>query len=127
MRCDGPSPGGGPARPGRVRGSTYSGSVSRADETLLDLALSRATVDRSARERADDATVAQALEDPRTRVLVIRDGRSRAAAGDPASLDLRAPAPGDAARSPWFLGRHDGVAYLAVDETPSASVSSTSS
>lgn len=96
--------------------------MSRADETLLDLALSRATVDRSARERADDATVAQALEDPRTRVLVIRDGRSRAAAGDPASLDLRAPAPGDAARSPWFLGRHDGAAYLAVDETPPASV-----
>ncbi len=99
-----------------VRGSTYSGRVSRPDETLLDLALSRATVDRSARERGDDATVRGALEDPRTRVLVVRQGRSRVC-GNPVRLVLRAPEPGDAGRPPWFLGRHDGVAYLAVDET----------
>ncbi len=91
--------------------------MSRADETLLDLALSRATVDRSARERADGATVAHALQDARTRVLVVRDGRSRLLAGVRTALALRPPAAGDLERSPWFLGRHDGVAYLAVDET----------
>jgi NAD+ diphosphatase len=91
--------------------------VSRADETLLDLALSRATVDRSARERADDRTVASALEDARTRVLVIRDGRTRLSQGDRPALDLRGPEGADTRRTPWFLGRHDGVAYLAVDET----------
>jgi NAD+ diphosphatase len=123
MRCGCPSLGGGPTRPGGVRGSTYSGCVSRADETFLDLALSRATVDRSARERADDATVARAVEDPRTRVLVIRGGRSRLVPGDRAALDLRAPEADDRERSPWFLGRHDGVAYLAVDETPDRPVS----
>lgn len=90
--------------------------MSRADETLLDLALSRATVDRSARERADDRTVAQALDDPRTRVLVMRGGRSRLLE-ERTALALRPPAPGDADRAPWFLGRHDGVAYLAVVES----------
>lgn len=117
MRCGALRHGGGPARPGCVSRSTYSGCVSRADETLLDLALSRATVDRSARERADDNTVTRALEDPRTRVLVVREGRSRVLRGG-TSLSLRAPEPGDGERSPWFLGRHDGVAYLAVDESP---------
>ncbi|WP_202876972.1 NAD(+) diphosphatase [Ornithinimicrobium humiphilum] len=99
--------------------------MSRADETLLDLALSRATVDRSARERADDATVARALADPTTRVLVVRDGRTRLLGGDRAALDLRPPCPGDADRTPWFLGRHDDVAYLAVDETEASDGSST--
>ncbi len=93
--------------------------MSRADETLLDLALSRATVDRSARERADDATVAHALQDRATRVLVIRDGRSRLRQAHPAALELRGPRPGDRERVPWFLGRHAGVAYLAVDESRS--------
>lgn len=90
--------------------------MSRADETLLDLALSRATVDRSARERADAATVGRALGDPSTRVLVMRAGRTRIADGSRTSLDLRPPRAGDEALSPWFLGRHDGVAYLAVDQ-----------
>lgn len=99
-----------------VRGSTYSGCVSRPDETLLDLALSRATVDRSAHERGDDATVAGALQDPGTRVLVLREGRARVEQ-DPVRLALRGPRAEDAERHPWFLGRHEGVAYLAVDET----------
>lgn len=118
MRCRRRSGGGGPARPGSVTAATYSGRVTPADETLLDLALSRALIDRSARERADEETVARALADDRTRVLVVRGGRSRLVAGgrDPARLELRAPVPDDPARVPWFLGRHDGVAYLAVDE-----------
>ncbi|WP_228255102.1 NAD(+) diphosphatase [Ornithinimicrobium avium] len=87
-----------------------------ADETLLDLALSRALIDRSARERADEATVARALGDDRTRVLVLRHGRSRVVGGDGTRLALRPPGPSDEGRVPWFLGRHDGVAYLAVDE-----------
>lgn len=82
---------------------------------LLDLALSRATVDRSARERADDATVATALARPGTRVLALRGGRARLAPSGSALL-LRSPNAADAERTPWFLGRHDGVAYLAVDE-----------
>lgn len=91
-------------------------AVSRADETLLDLALSRATVDRSARERADGSTVVRALGDPSTRVLVIHDGRTRVTRGDRTSLHLRAPRPADAELVPWFLGRHGDVAYLAVDD-----------
>lgn len=121
MRCGPRSGGSGPARPGCVSGSTYSGCVTAADENLLDLALSRAIIDRSAHERADAATVARALADRRTRVLVLREGRSRLGGGDGVGLDLRAPSPGDEARMPWFLGRHDGVAYLAVEEPGSAS------
>ncbi len=116
MRCARRSAGGGPARPGSVGGATYSGGVTPADETLLDLALSRALIDRSARERADAATVARALEDDRTRVLVVRRGRSRLADDGRPRLALRPPRPGDDELVPWFLGRHDGVAYLAVDD-----------
>lgn len=117
MRCRRRSGGGGPARPGSVTPATYSGRVTPADETLLDLALSRALIDRSARERADEETVARALADHRTRVLVVRGGRSPLlGTGDDVRLALRPPSAADRSRVPWFLGRHDGVAYLAVDE-----------
>ncbi|MFC6422696.1 NAD(+) diphosphatase [Ornithinimicrobium tianjinense] len=105
--------------------------MSTPDETLLDLALARAAVDRSAHERADLTTVPRALADPSTRVLTLRGGQA-AVRGDGSgphavTLVLRPPADSDAAASPWFLGRHRGVAYLAVlapegfdDDGPSA-------
>lgn len=94
--------------------------MSRADETFLDLSLSRATVDRSAALRGDPTVVAEALRDPATRVLVLREGRAPVRPGPPPSLALRAPLPDDERRQLWLLGTHDGVTYLAVDgeETP---------
>ena len=97
--------------------------VSRADETLLDLSLSRAAVDRSAHERGDARSRAAALADPRTQVLVLRDGlaphraspASQAGQGGPAtSLVLRAPLPADEEADAWFLGRDGDRACLAV-------------
>ncbi|MDO5739119.1 MAG: NAD(+) diphosphatase [Ornithinimicrobium sp.] len=92
--------------------------MSGADETLLDLALSGVTIDRAASERAEEG-VARAAADPRTRVLVLRDGLAqvRLEDGHPsASLVFRGVRPEDLQAPPRFLGRHDGVAYLAVDD-----------
>ena len=44
------------------------------DELLTDLPLGRARVDRAADLRRDPRVVADALDDPRTRVLAVRDG-----------------------------------------------------
>ena len=92
--------------------------VSTADETLLDLALARAAVDRSAHERADPTTVPRALADPGTRVLTLRGGQAAVRRDQrgthPVTLVLRPPTEGDGEAAPWFLGRHGGVAYLAV-------------
>lgn len=104
-----------PGHPGPVGGTTYSGEVTPADETLLDLALSRATVDRSAAARATDDGVPRALQNPQTRVVDLRDGAAAVLPGPPARLVLRPPEPADRSRGPWFLGRQDGVTYLAVD------------
>ncbi|MGC5584279.1 NAD(+) diphosphatase [Ornithinimicrobium sp. W1679] len=89
--------------------------MSPPDETLLDLALSRSTVPRSAHERADAATLERALADSGTRVVDLLEGRARVVSGPSARLALRAPRDEDAGRTPWFLGRHGGTAYLAVD------------
>lgn len=93
--------------------------MSRRDETLLDLALSRARADRSAHERGDEESMRAALLDPGSQVLALRRGRVQlAGSGDrPAHLLLRPVAPEDAERSPWFLGRYDGRAYFALDES----------
>lgn len=98
--------------------------VTPSDETLLDLALARSAVDRSAHERTDEATVTRALDDPGTRVLTLWNGRAAVtpadpgAGGAPVRLHLRAPDVRDRRLTPWFLGRHAGVAYLAVQEPP---------
>lgn len=91
--------------------------MTRSDETLLDLALSRATVDRAAHERTDPGTVSRALADPRTRVLLLHESRAVVLPAGPGGrrLALRGPRPEDGERAPWFLGRRDGVAYLAVE------------
>ncbi len=98
--------------------------VTRSDETLLDLALSRSTVDRSAQERTDDGTVPRALTDPATRVVSLRGGTAAVgpalgrAGGATRGLVLRGPVEADAGLAPWFLGRREGVAYLAVQLPP---------
>ncbi|HSP61254.1 MAG TPA: NAD(+) diphosphatase [Ornithinimicrobium sp.] len=89
--------------------------MSPHDETLLDLALSRSAVPRAAHERADAATVERALAEGGTRVLELCDGRARVLGGASPRLALRGPCAEDARRTPWFLGRHSGTAYLAVD------------
>lgn len=94
------------------------GAVRQADETYLDLALSRSTVDRSAALRADAGSVATALADPTTRVLRLRGSAAPVRIGPPVELALRAPRPDDERLGPWLLGVRDGVTYLAVDETP---------
>ncbi|MFX0538284.1 NAD(+) diphosphatase [Ornithinimicrobium sp. Y1847] len=91
--------------------------MSPTDETLLDLALSRTSVDRSGHERADRSTLTRALESQETRVLVLRDGRAPITRGEVVRLALRAPRAMDAAAQPWFLGRDGTRAYLAIDET----------
>lgn len=84
-----------------------------SQDALKDLALARAVVDRSADRRADDAWLAQAYDDPRTRVLRLSDG-AVAVAGDPAALDLdvRPDAPPE---DRFFLGLDDeGTAFFAA-------------
>lgn len=93
--------------------------MSRTDETFLDLALSRSTVDRSAALRADGGAVATALADGSARVLPLRDGAAPVRPGPPPRLDLRPPRPGDESLTPWLLGVREGVTYLAVDQTAS--------
>lgn len=92
---------------------TYSGRVTTADETYLDLALSRSRVDRLARVRTDDAELAALLQRGSTRVIELR-ADTAAVLPDPTRLLLRAPRPEDAQGEVWFLGREDGVDYVAV-------------
>ncbi|WP_199486783.1 NAD(+) diphosphatase [Actinomadura logoneensis] len=84
------------------------------------LALARGTLDRASDRRTDDAFLDAAWNDPRSRVLVVRDGQVNAVLGaDPALVLLptgEAP-PGDR----YFLGVDadaagggDGTAYFAV-------------
>ncbi|WP_281965841.1 NAD(+) diphosphatase [Serinicoccus marinus] len=87
--------------------------MTAADETYLDLALSRSRVDRWASVRTDDPKLAAMLGRPATRVLELR-GATAPVERDPARLRLRAPEPEDPGREPWFLGRHAGVDYVAV-------------
>ncbi|WP_298890342.1 NAD(+) diphosphatase [uncultured Serinicoccus sp.] len=87
--------------------------MSAADETFLDLALSRSRVDRLARVRTDGTELGALLQRPGTRVLELR-GDAVAVLRDPVRLRLRAPREGDAAHEPWFLGRDAGVDYVAV-------------
>ena len=91
--------------------------MSGTDETFLDLALSRSTVDRSAALRAEAGAVAAALSGPATRVLPLQDGAAPVRSGPPVRLALRPPRPEDESLTPWLLGVRDGVTYLAVDET----------
>ncbi|WP_130012973.1 NAD(+) diphosphatase [Serinicoccus sediminis] len=87
--------------------------MSATDETFLDLALSRSRVDRLARVRTDDTELGAVLRREGTRVLELR-GDTAAVLPSPTRLRLRAPRPDDADHQPWFLGRDDGLDYVAV-------------
>ena len=79
-------------------------------------ALSRGTLDRSAVLRRDDAWLADAWADSRTRVLVVDDGRALVDAAD-SSARLVFVSPGDAPDGErYFLGLDDdtGAVYFAV-------------
>ena len=81
-----------------------------AYEFLSPLALARATVDRAAHHRTDQAWLDAAWRDSSTRVMVVGAGMV-AVDGD----DLRLVGPAEAPEGERFLlGEDDGVAYLAV-------------
>jgi NAD+ diphosphatase len=85
------------------------------DGPLGRLALSRSAVDRATQRRGDTAWLAQAWADPRSRVLVVHDGRALVAARD-GQLELVFIAPDDAPEGTRFLLGVDsaGIAYFGV-------------
>ncbi|HSR22281.1 MAG TPA: NAD(+) diphosphatase [Candidatus Eisenbacteria bacterium] len=84
--------------------------------SLPDLALARASVDRAAHRRTDEAWLAAAWADPRTRVMRFAHARA-AVAGDPPALELRSPAelPDVPVERRYFLGEEGGVAYFGAE------------
>ena len=96
--------------------AAYSGRVSQTAETLLDLSLSRGTLDRSALVRRDPSLIKAALGDSTTRVLDLAEAKARTCRVDGRlTLVLRAPGFADAERLALFLGRDgSGTAYVAV-------------
>lgn len=94
--------------------------VSPSPETLADLSLSRAALDRSAHRRKAPGLVEALLADPATRVMVLAGGSAEVIGGNGrTALHLRSPEPGDAAHLPLFLGEDDdGTAYVAVVADP---------
>lgn len=96
--------------------------VRRAD-TLPDLALSRAVLDRSGVERRDAGLVERLLADPATRVLELHgdrapvEGEPNVRSTEPGELRLRlrAPTAEDSGRLVLFAGRDvEGTAYVGV-------------
>jgi NAD+ diphosphatase len=89
---------------------------------LPDLALSRATLDRSGLERRDEDLIERLLADPATRVLELRGDRAPVEPEPTATrgpralhLRLRAPRAGDSGGVVLFAGRDgDGTAYVGV-------------
>ncbi|MFC4905841.1 NAD(+) diphosphatase [Actinomadura gamaensis] len=98
--------------------SPQVGDRSTGDESgtgpLEWLALARGTLDRAAERRGDDAFLDAAWHDPRTRVLVLRDGEVNAIVEPDPVLVLLPPADAPSGDR-YFLGvDDDGVAYFAV-------------
>src|SRR5437879_6340186 len=81
---------------------------------LGQLALSRGTLDRVAEHRKDDAWLAAAWADPRTRVFAVDRGRALIRDGSPPALVLGPPAEAPEGDR-YLLGVDaDGVTYFAV-------------
>jgi NAD+ diphosphatase len=95
--------------------------VAPTDETLVDLALSRRSLDRVAVERRRPDILAELLDDAGTLVAEVRGDRMQVAGPEGAEADgtlelvLRAPQPADRTRLALHLGRDgDGTAYVGV-------------
>ena len=93
------------------------------DGPLGRLALSRSGVDRATQRRENTAWLAEAWADPRSKVLVVRDGQALVATRD-GQLSLVFVSPAEAPEGTKFLlgVDADGVAYFgvsgALDEQP---------
>ncbi|MBW8486317.1 NAD(+) diphosphatase [Actinomadura parmotrematis] len=78
------------------------------------LALARGTLDRAAELRRDEAFLASAWTDPRTRVLVVERGKALVSDGDAPALALLPPAQAPAGER-WLMGQDaSGAAYFTV-------------
>ncbi len=90
--------------------------VPRPPDALRDLTLARSTLDRRAERRLDPALLGSLLDDPATRVVEVREGRTAVAGPEGApALVLRAPRTGDRSHLGIYLGDEgDGTAYVAV-------------
>ncbi|WP_153398413.1 NAD(+) diphosphatase [Ornithinicoccus halotolerans] len=97
--------------------------MSPTEETLLDLSLSRGSLDRSQAARREPDVLQRALKSSRTRVLDLADGRVRTCRVDgQLRLVLRQPGIEDSRPLGFWLGRdQDGVDYVAlVHDDPTA-------
>jgi NAD+ diphosphatase len=98
--------------------STECGGEPSGGFTLGPLALSRGILDRVADRREDPGWLEAAWADPRTRVLVVGDGKAlvRFAGGEGGEAELILVSPGEAPDGPrMMLGVDSGaVAYFAV-------------
>lgn len=101
-----------------IRGVTvdaYSERVDVGDETLLDLALSRGTLDRAGNTRRDGDVVRTALSQSTTRVYDFVDAKMRTCRVDgQLRLVPRSPDVADSARLAIFVGRDDERDHVAV-------------
>lgn len=89
-------------------GTAYSDRVSSADRTLLDLSLSRGTLDRAGSSRRDQGLVKRALGQSGTRVYDLVEGRMRTCRVDGVlRLVPRAADIADQGRLALYLGRDD--------------------
>jgi NAD+ diphosphatase len=91
------------------------GPAGGAEGPLGELALSRATVDRAVEHRTDEAWLARAWADPRTRVLAVSDSRTLAEEAD-GQYELAWLSPGEAPEGTRFLlgVDSDDIAYFGV-------------
>ena len=91
--------------------------VSRSAQTLQDLSLSRATLDRAAWRRKDPNLLPGLVSDPSTRVVEVVGGSVEVVGQDgEVALHLRSPRAEDLQRLAVFLGVDEaGTAYLAVE------------
>ncbi|HET7306139.1 MAG TPA: NAD(+) diphosphatase [Segeticoccus sp.] len=94
--------------------------MSRPSETLLDLSLSTAVLDRAAHGRRDPELIPQLLADPATRVLDLRGDRVLVVPDDERpTVRLRPPDERDREALVLYLGRdREHTAYLAVVGEP---------
>lgn len=96
-------------------GGSYSGGVSAVEDTLLDLALARGTLDREGVDRRDRDVLRSALAQSSTQVYDLVDGKMRTCRVDgrmrlvPRSADVA-----DSSRLALYLGRDTEREHVAV-------------